>query len=131
MKIFNNGNFEVLNKETNYFEIKKLISTDNITLNKNGYLSYFKSNADKKFNLIIIENFKFLNEEENMIPNLKKNNLENIKKHLEENGVLIYHLILKNKYLLSNAKEKTEKNFKNISIKHIYRNEYWVCCYND
>ena len=131
MKIFNNGNFEVLNKETNYSEIKKLISTDNITLNKNGYLSYFKYNTDKKFNLIIIENFKFLKEDENMIPKFKKKNLENIKNHLEENGLLIFHLILKNKYLLSEAKEKTEKIFKKISIKHIYRNEYYVCCYKN
>ena len=131
MKIFNNGNFEVLNKETNYSEIKKLISTDNITLNKNGYLSYFKYNTDKKFNLIIIENFKFLKEDENMIPKFKKKNLENIKNHLEENGLLIFHLILKNKYLLSEAKEKTEEIFKKISIKHIYRNEYYVCCYKN
>ena len=131
MKIFNNGNFLVLNKETNYSEIKKLISTDNIILNKNGFLSYFKYNTDKKFNLIIIENFKFLKEDENMIPKFKKNNLKNIKNHLEENGLLIFHLILKNKYLLSEAKEKTEKIFKKISIKHIYRNEYYVCCYKN
>ena len=131
MKIFNNGNFLVLNKETNYSEIKKLISTDNIILNKNGFLSYFKYNTDKKFNLIIIENFKFLKEDENMIPKFKKKNLENIKNHLEENGLLIFHLILKNKYLLSEAKEKTEKIFKKISIKHIYRNEYYVCCYKN
>ena len=131
MNYFKNGNFLVLNKETNYSEIKKLISTDNIILNKNGFLSYFKSNGDKKFNLIIIENFKFLKDDENMIPKFKKKNLENIKNHLEKNGLLIFNLILKNKYLLSEAKEKTEEIFKKISIKHIYRNEYYVFCYKN
>ena len=131
MNFLKNGNFLVLNKETNYSEIKKLISTDNIILNKNGCFSYFNSNVDKKFNLIIIETFKFLKDDENMIPKFKENNLNNIKNHLEKNGVLIFHLILKNKYLLNKAKEKIEQIFKNIVIKHIYRNEFWVCCYKN
>ena len=131
MNFLKSGNFLVLNKETNYSEIKKLISTDNIILNKNGFLSYFNSNVDKKFNLIIIETFKFLKDDENMIPKLKEDNLDNIKKQIEKNGVLIFHLILKNKYLLNKAKEKIEQIFKNIVIKNIYRNEFWVCCYKN
>jgi hypothetical protein len=131
MNFLKSGNFLVLNKETNYSDIKKLISTDNIFINKNGCFSYFNSNVDKKFNLIIIETFKFLKDDENMIPKLKEDNLNNIKKHLEENGVLIFHLILKNKYLFNKAKEKIEKIFKNIVIKNIYRNEFWVYCYKN
>ena len=121
------------NKNEENENIRKIISTSEIQGNNNYLLEFLNNNKDSKFDLIISCNSLYL-EDENKIKHkfLKKEKLENIKIHLNENGIFCFYLFLNNKYLEEKIREKLEIVFdkENICI-YNHKLDYIILCIND
>ena len=128
--IYKNANFVLLNDENNN-EIKEFISTREKNEIKNvNIFSYFFSNKEKYFNVIILENNCFPDHQNHIIPKTLFDGpkLKNIRDHLIDGGIFCFHLILKNKYLKEKIKTKLRIFFNNVDILNNYELDNIVIC---
>ena len=69
-----------------------------------------------------------------MIPRktfFKIDKLNNVKKHLKENGLFCFHLILSNKFSMDEVINSLKKAFYIVKNERINKLDYWVYCFND
>ena len=102
----------------------------NFSSNKNKNIIEYMKDGKNKYDAIILENNRFPDEENNIIPdrdNLKQENLTLFNKNLNDKERIYIYVLIKNKYLyLYNIfKEEIEKNLSIInSIKFFLWNIY-------
>ena len=87
--------------------------------------------GDNKYDAIILENNTFPDEKNDIIPNreyLKQENLSLFVAHLNNDGRIYFHVLIKNKYLLNVIKEEIEKSLSIINIIKLFSLEYLIIC---
>ena len=83
--------------------------------------------GENKFDSIALENDRFLDEENYVIPDggsLKRGNLALFKKNLNDEGRIYFQFLKKNKYLYNFAKAEFEKNISIIYSFTLFPFEY-------
>ena len=100
----------------------------NFSSNKNKNIIEYMKDGKNKYDAIILENNRFPDEENNIIPdrdNVKQENLTLFNKNLNDKERIYIYVLIKNKYLYNIFKEEIEKNLSIInSIKFFLWNIY-------
>ena len=100
----------------------------NFSSNKNKNIIEYMKDGKNKYDAIILENNRFPDEKNNIIPdrdNVKQENLTLFNKNLNDKERIYIYVLIKNKYLYNIFKEEIEKNLSIInSIKFFLWNIY-------
>ena len=100
----------------------------NFSSNKNKNIIEYMKDGKNKYDAVILENNRFPDEENNIIPdrdNVKQENLTLFNKNLNDKERIYIYVLIKNKYLYNIFKEEIEKNLSIInSIKFFLWNIY-------
>ena len=100
----------------------------NFSSNKNKNIIEYMKDDKNKYDAIILENKRFPDEENNIIPDreyVKQENLTLFNKNLNYKERIYIYVLIKNKYLYNIFKEEIEKNLSIInSIKFFLWNIY-------
>ena len=128
---YKNSKIVLLNDLKNE-KINNFLNTtvDNKTIsNINSYINTLK---DKRFDLIILENNDFPNNNNNdVIPKIsffEEKKLKNIRNHLNEGGKFIFRLLLKNKYLKEKVLNKLKIIFNKVDLLYDIELDNIVIC---
>ena len=103
----------------------------NFELNTKKNVIKYLQDGDNKYDAIILENNTFPDEKNDIIPNreyLKQENLSLFVAHLNNDGRIYFHVLIKNKYLLNVIKEEIEKSLSIINIIKLFPLEYLIIC---
>ena len=103
----------------------------NFELNTKKNVIKYLHDGNNKFDAIILENNTFPDDKNDIIPNreyLKQENLSLFNAHLNDEGKIYFHVLIKNKYLLNFVKEEITKSLTIIDIIKIFPMEYLLIC---
>ena len=98
----------------------------NFSSGENKNWKYLRD-GENKFDSIALENYRFLDEENYVIPDggsLKRGNLALFKNNLNDEGRIYFQFLKKNKYLYNFAKAEFEKNISIIYSFTLFPFEY-------
>ena len=99
--------------------------------NKNKNILEYLKDGKNKYDAIILENNRFPDEKNDIIPDreyLKQENLTIFNDHLNDKGIIYFHVLIKNKYLYNFVKEEIEKQFSIINSTTLFPLEYLLIC---
>ena len=99
--------------------------------NKNKNILEYLKDGKNKYDAIILENNRFPDEKNDIIPDreyLKQENLTIFNHHLNDKGRIYFHVLIENKYLYNFVKEEIEKQFSIINSTTLFPLEYLLIC---
>ena len=132
---YDKSNIVLLNAIKNEGEqdIRKIITTNEITGINQYLFEYMNQNPNELFDLIIsVENVFFEKESSVKHKFLKKDRLMNIKSHLKEKGIFCFYLFLSNIYYEEPIRERLEIVFnKNNIFIFSHKLDYVIICKNN